>query len=421
MRAQRTSRRALTASAATATRPKIMTQAPPGPDRSPSGPQWWTVYTDVADRCRAALSADADVPGGVTPWEQTRLGALVRAADAGERAAIALWTHDALAARHRAWAQRHAATRVNAEHSQLMAAASALAGAGFRWPAAVLESALHGTRDVLGPRPLGLPDLLDLPLAAAERDPAVVGDDAAGVLRWFAVRTDLRYTAWQAPRMRRRIERLLPPAAGSPDPHRLLTDGCPLAGRLRAALAPWLARPDIAALLRACESRPAAPAHAPAWRAGLAGLATADPAPVVLNVIGQTALAHRPARYRVWRRGRLVTRMIWAEPPTMLLLYGVLPALAAIPEPWPDPLLGALAANTIAVHPARRGRRPLMLRAAADALRMRATPDAARQLRRITGDHDLARLLRAACLCADPERCPHAFRAPAFRPAGVVT
>lgn len=70
----------------------------------------------------------------------------------------------------------------------------------------------------------------------------------------LTVRTDLRYTAWQAPRMRRRIERLLPPAAGSPDPHRLLTDGCPLAGRLRAALAPWLARPDIAALLRACES-----------------------------------------------------------------------------------------------------------------------------------------------------------------------
>jgi hypothetical protein len=43
----------------------------------------------------------------------------------------------------------------------------------------------------------------------------VVSDDTAGVLRWFAVRTDLRYTAWQAPRMRRRIARLLPPAAGT--------------------------------------------------------------------------------------------------------------------------------------------------------------------------------------------------------------
>jgi hypothetical protein len=40
----------------------------------------------------------------------------------------------------------------------------------------------------------------------------------------------------------------------------------------------------------------------------------------VLNVIGQTALAHRPARCQVWRRGHLVTRMIWAEPLTMLLL-----------------------------------------------------------------------------------------------------
>lgn len=179
------------------------------------------------------------------------------------------------------------------------------------------------------------------------RDGSAQAIEIAALWRWFADRTDLRYRAWEVARMRRRIERLLPPLPG--DPYWLLTDGCPLAARLRDVLAPRLGRPDVAALLRHCAAVPSAPRDLPAWYARAAVLAAGAPSTTVLRDIGETALAHRPVQQQVIRQGRPVQRMIWAEPATLLLLYGVVPALATVAAQWPEELLAGLALTTMAV------------------------------------------------------------------------
>jgi hypothetical protein len=372
------------------------------------------------EQCRPALAADVAASGDdiwSVPLEQTRLGALVGAAPGpgpaaagADPAAVAFWVQDALLARCRM-------RQESGTHAQLTRVAAALQRRGFCWAPGVLLAALKQAQRVQRARPLCFPDLLSLPLAAAETRPGEPprASEIAALWRWFADRTDVRYRAWEVARMRRRIERLLPPLPG--DPYWLLTDGCPLAARLRDVLAPRLGRPDVAALLRHCAAVPSAPRDLAAWYARAAVLATSAPSTAVLRDIGETALVHRPVPQRVIRLGRPVQRMVWAEPATLLLLYGAVPAIATVAAPWADELLAALALTTMAVHPARYGRRPLLLRAAATALGHRDTAAAADFLGQLRSDPARAEQLRTACGCVDPARCPHGdvFRRLAIR------
>jgi hypothetical protein len=368
------------------------------------------------ERCRPALAADVAASGDdiwSVPLEQTRLGALAGAAPGpgpaagADPAAVAFWVQDALLARCRTHQEGGA-------HAHLTRLAAALQRRGFCWAPGVLLAALRQTQSVQRARPLCFPDLLSLPLTAAEtrmgESPQVIAGSAhaaevAALWRWFADRTDLRYRAWEVARMRRRIERLLPPLAD--DPYWLLTDACPLAARLREVLAPRLGRPDIAVLLRHCAAVPNAPRDMPAWYVRAAVLAAPAQSAAVLRDIGETALVHRPVRQQVIRQGQPVQRMVWAEPATLLLLYGVVPAVATVAAPWADELLAGLALTSMAVHPARYGRRPLLLRAAATALAHRDTAAAAEFLGQLPRDPARAEQLRTACGCVDPAGCPH--------------
>jgi hypothetical protein len=366
--------------------------------------------------CRAAVAADEQRPA-VVAFEQTGMGRIVHGAPGPDgqildTAAVALWVHDALAATARGGGPSH---RI------LGNAADVLSEGRVVWSGPALRWALARSRHVLQRLSAHDPYLVGLPLAIAERMPAGEGQ-ACGAWRWFADRTDLWYSSWEVARMRRRMERLLPPVAG--DPYRALPTACPLADRLRARLGPRLGQPAVVALLHHCQGRPygavdARLARRPGQRAvpvvdrnpyggqemrqwwyEAAGMAAGHAA--VLRTIGQTALAHQPIRYPVMRRGRLVRRMVWAEPATLLLLYGAVATMATAPWTWVDDLLTALGAKTVAVHPARRGRRALLARAAHDALAARGAATSR-----------LTRLLReaaqpvTACYCIEPAACPH--------------
>lgn len=353
-------------------------------------------------RCREALDADVAMwrADGRMRYEETRFAVLIDEAEPADLGAIALWVHQRQLAHDRA-------RRTDEAGGVLDSAAHVLAQRHrVSWPADVLLRAGERLRSEVAVRPWPYFRRLDLLVAVAEESTRQRGPDpsatAVALWRWFAGRTDVLYSGNDVTRMRIRLERLLP--APPDDPFRVLADDCPLAHRLRRELAPSLRRRDVADALRRYGDPPDAPGDIPSWRA-----ASVDPVPYadVLRNIGEIASAHRSSVCRVVRRGRSVRRMTWAEPPTLLLLEGVLEVLADVPEPWVDDVLADLATTTMLVHPARRGRYPLLLRYAASALRRRRTEAAKAHLRRLEDDPDRYYVLRGICHCPDRRTCRH--------------
>lgn len=276
-------------------------------------------------RCREALDADVAMrrAGVRMRYEQTRFAVLIDEAEPADLGAIALWVHETRLAHHR--------TRRTDDAGGVLDSAGYVLAHRYRasWPADVLLRAGERLRSEVAVRPGPYFRRLDLLVAVAEESTRQRGPDpsadALALWRWFAGRTDVLYSGRDVARMRIRLERLLP--APPDDPFRVFAD--------------------------------------------------------VLRHIGETASAHRSSVCRVVRRGRSVRRMTWAEPPTLLLLDGVLEVLVDVPEPWVDDLLADLATTTMLVHPARGGRYPLLLRTAASALRRRRTEAAKAHLARI--------------------------------------
>lgn len=353
----------------------------------------------VDTRCRAAQAEDAASTPESALFPDTAFGKLVLGVPETDRPALALWVQLALLDKRR--------TRHSRPLGTLSTAAGHLRQAGIQWPPVVLRFAFTETVRVLARQPMGvMPDPLWLPLAAAENSTADGRAAVAAELRWCADHADLRYTAYAWPRMRRECERLLPPREN--DPYRSLTDNCPLADRLRAALGPSLRDPTLADVLHHCEIEPGIGGHRrDQWRARAAELLTVEGAQL-LRTVAETALVHEPRRCRVVRRGRLVERVVWAEPPTMVLLYGLIEILGhTVPESWVDDLLASLATKTVLAHPARRGRRPPLMHRAIEALKRRQGTRSGKAALHSVLDGQLARAFRSPCSCADPTLCPH--------------
>jgi len=258
----------------------------------------------VEARCAAAL--DADQADGYMPFDRTRIARLIVAAGAAERAAAAVWVQDGLAAIHR--------SGLTSRRNLLQGAAGALCKQEVIWPPEVVRQSLRRAQEVIIQQPASSETLIRLPQAALAALPADERAGLAGLLRWHADRADLLCSPPAAPGLRRWFERLLPPEPDSPDPHHAFTDACPLAGRLRVRLAGTLDRPGVAGLLRHCDEPPCSPAAEAAWLDALAVHLAAEPrGEEVLRAIAKTAVRHRPATCQVHRRGRLVTRRVWAE------------------------------------------------------------------------------------------------------------
>lgn len=356
--------------------------------------------TPVRERCAAALHVD-ELAVEWAPFDQTRLGQLVAEASTAERATAAAWVQESLFSIHRSG---YGGRRV----SLVKATSWALRQRGVVWPAEVVERALHRARGMIIGRPAGGVELIELPRSALTALSAEERAGLAGLLRWYADHADVLRSWPGAAGLRRWFERLLPPQTDSPDPHHAFTDACPLAHQLRQCLTAVLETRGVLRVLEHCDHPPLAPKDEPGWQQTLTDHLAAGPEAVqVLRTIAETAIEHRPTRCQVYRQGRLVTRLVWAEPATLVLLYDVVLALGTAEGTWVDPLLGELAGTQVTIHPARRGRRAPLLRSAVQALEKRGTLAAAVQLERIHAAPDLRRQIPYACQCREPIICPH--------------
>ncbi|GAB3425354.1 hypothetical protein GCM10027569_62380 [Flindersiella endophytica] len=251
------------------------------------------------------------------------------------------------------------------------------------WPVETVAWALDAARKVVSTRPFNSTYLLGLPYAATRELPVERRAELADRWTWFADRADLLGYLWPGPLpdLALIIQRLLPAGPGSPDPHHVFSDRCPLAARLRPELP--LTEPAIAELFGLCErisERP--PADHPAFLAQARPL-LANGGGQVLRKAVLVALAHVPVDTTVWVRGRQERQRIWCRHSTQRVLDAVLLALSEVPEPWVDPLLGAIGTREVLAHPARRGRRPPLLRSAMQALLRRKTEAATGELGRM--------------------------------------
>lgn len=355
--------------------------------------------TSVRGRCVAAWHADQSAVEWM-PFDQTHLGRLVAETTAAERAAAAAWVQESLFSTHRC--------KVDRRTILLTGASWALCQRGVVWAAEVVERVLHQAQGMIISRPARGEALIKLPQSAL----TALGPDErarlAGLLRWYADHADLLRSWPAAAGHRRWFEQRLPPQPDSPDPYHAFTDACPLADKLRARLTGTLDRRGVLRLLQHCDHPPPAPKDEPAWQDTLTEHLAAEPQAVqVLRNIAETAAEHRPTLCQIYRRGRLVTRLVWAEPATLVLLYDVVLALATLDHPWVDPLLGELAATQVTIHPARRGRRAPLLSSVVQALKKRRTPAATAQLERIHAAPDLRSQIPYACRCREPATCPH--------------
>lgn len=254
---------------------------------------------------------------------------------------------------------------------------------GLSWPAETVASELDAVRQVAARQPFNSTYLLALPYTATRQLPDEQRAALAGRWLWFADRADQLGFMWPGPSpdLALIFERLLPAAPGSPDPHRVFSDRCPLAVRLRSALP--LTDPATGELFGLCEQvfdRP--PADQPALLAQVSPLLASGGAEVLRKVV-LVALAHQPEDTTVWVRGRPERQRIWCRRSTQRLLGGALLALAGLSEPWVDPLLGAVGTQARLFQPARLGRRPPLLTDAVRALVDRKTTAAGSELDRI--------------------------------------
>lgn len=251
------------------------------------------------------------------------------------------------------------------------------------WPVETVAWALDAARDVAARRPFNSTYLLALPYATTRELPAGRRVALAERWMWFADRADQLGFMWPGPSpgLALIIERLLPAEPGSPDPHHVFSGRCPLGRRLRTELP--LAEPATVELFGLCERLSEA---RPVDERGLVKqaqpLLTAGGGAVLRKAV-LVALAHRPADVIVWVRGRPERQRIWCRRSTQRVLGAALMLVAEVPEPWVDPLLGAIGMRALLVQPARLGRRPPLLRNAMEALLRRGTPAAAGELGRM--------------------------------------